>query len=448
VKTVKSEGNNTVITTEPATVEEVVQNADVHEHLDLNGLITEIYDDEGNPVSFSSVQTKSLSSGIKIDVDKTVKFNNNFSAGLKGSVEIKVTSDFDMSIRDWKLDHLQFTTQPEFKAKLSLIGLEGTIKSDSIYVNIAKFKTTPITIWIGIVPLVFTPEISIDAMVGAKGTVKLEASLVDMDYKYTYGMKYENGQFIKISQNDSEPIKILENVELLLSGEIKVEPQLSFKLKIYDQEAYLGVYGGFYTKLSVDDIKVGIKSIVYGLDEFNPKMKLSCGISLGPEAKLKVFSEEIAEWKPKFDVITWYIWERNVFPVFNDITFDNQTENSITAKSVIKVFDFIFPVTQHGFCWGEEPFPTVTDNVKNELGPPEPISTSIVGALMHVDITNLKAGSDYYIRPYFTNMFGTFYGKTENFKGEVLINNPAGSTPNDGSGYPSGGQENGGGDSF
>jgi hypothetical protein len=128
-----------------------------------------------------------------------------------------------------------------------------------------------------------------------------------------------------------------------------------------------------------------------------------------------VFSKKIAEWnpKPKFDVITWDIWERNVFPVFNDITFDNQTANSITAKSSIKVFDFIFPVTQHGFCWGETPFPTVTDNYKNTLGAPDPISTSIVGFLMQANITNLNSDVTYYIRPYFTNMIGTFYGKTE-----------------------------------
>jgi hypothetical protein len=399
----------------------------------LHSLITEIYDDEGNPVSFSSAQTKSLSSGIKIDVDKTVKFkNSNFSAKLKGSVEFKVTSDFDMSIRDWKLDHLQFTTQPEFKTKLTG-GFEGTIKADSIVVNIAKFKTAPITIWVGIVPLVFTPEISIDAMVGAKGTVKLEASLVDIDYKYMYGMKYENGQFSKISQNDSKPIKILDDTQLSLSGEIKVEPQLSFKLKIYDQEAYVGVYGGFYTKLSVDDIKFNL-NIAYGLDEFNPKMKLSCGISLGPEAKLEVFSKKIAEWKPKFDVITWDIWERNVFPVFEDITFGsapfnladyiqgaylNDADTSIYAYTSFQGSILYFPLKNVGICFGTTPFPTAdgNDNVTySTVSYEDPLFGDIYIPLGKVYVEfgfGFKKGTIYYIRPYFTNMFGTFYGKTE-----------------------------------
>jgi hypothetical protein len=423
VKGVKIEGNKTVISTETATLEEAVKEAEVNETVELTDYIIEITDNDGNVIPLS--QTKSdISSGVKFDVDKTFKLGKNeiVSGKLKGTVEFKSEFDCSISIDDWTLKKLSLTTSPEFKTKLT-IGLEGTIIKDSILINITKFKTGAITVWAELVPIVITPEISIDALVTAEGKIKLQTTLVDVDYKYTYGCQYENGDFRKISKNSSEPAKYLGDQQISLSGEIKVSPQLNCNFRFYDQESCLGIYADFQTKLSVDNIKMGV-DIIYGLEQFNPKMKLVCGLSLDPQAKLAFFSKQIAEWKPTFDVISWTIWERGVFPEFSDITFGNPTGMVVVGDEVIsplvvptqcemtKLAIFLFAVEQHGFCWGKTMFPTIEKDSKNQLGYVD--FTNTIGTRpMKVNIPILELGAIYYVRSYFTNMFGTFYGKPE-----------------------------------
>jgi Leucine-rich repeat (LRR) protein len=333
---------------------------------------------------------------------------SNFSASLKGEVEFKLSyADFSMKIDDWELQYLTMAVEPQMKANLKG-NFEGEIGQDSILMPITTIPMAPITVWVGIVPIVFTPEIAIDALVSAKGKISLSATMVDADMKYRAGMQYADGQFDKIWENNSKPVEVLNDVAISLSGELKVQPVMSCNFRVYNQEALVGLYCGFYTKLKVDDISFS-PEIAYGVEEFNPKLKLTCGITFGPQAKLAVFSKKIAEWKPAYNPITWDMWERHVFPVFDKITF-----NGDTARSVMRGMYLIFPISNYGFCWGVTPFPTVTADSRHDFG--ENTYSSLNNQPMSLEISNMQEDRTYYIRPFFQNMFGTFYGEVKDFK--------------------------------
>jgi formylglycine-generating enzyme required for sulfatase activity len=72
---------------------------------------------------------------------------------------------------------------------------------------------------------------------------------------------------------------------------------------------------------------------------------------------------------------------------------------------------YLFPLIQHGFCWGKTPFPTVEKDAKNLLGVVYLFNAVNGTRQMTADISGLETDVTYYIRPYFTNMFGTFYGE-------------------------------------
>ena len=431
VKNVTTASSKTLIFTEQATFEEAIKEANISKSFELKDYISGIIEGDGVTIENAYLKNRStyaegdISSGVKLTVDKTVKFNNNTSAVIKGTVEFKATFDCEMKFDDWTLQKLKLTTKPQFKAKLTA-GFALSAK-DSVTFNMAKFQTSPITILVGIVPLVINPEISIDAIVSINGEVKLQATLVELDYSKTYGCMYENGTFSKIKEDTSKPEKFLDDTQLELSGEVKLEPQLNFKFKIYNTESFLGVYGGFYSKLKLDDLKFGV-DFIYGLEDVNPKLTLSCGISLGPEAKLELFSKKIGEWKPSFDVFTWIIWERNIFPKFSEIEIV-QGGGMTSLHCNLEIIPFMFLVDRYGFCYGKNQYPTINDNhFEAEVQGGEAGAKELIdGIWVEYDGTYWIVGKEWindyafgintivYARPYFTNAFGTFYGKPHSF---------------------------------
>jgi hypothetical protein len=204
-----------------------------------------------------------------------------------------------MEFKGWELKHLLLTTQPQFITKIKA-SIEGSIDNEKT-VNILTAKCTPITFWVGVVPIVFTPIISIDATLTLKGEIKFQATLVDINYSYTFGSSYDNGEFSPISENTSEPPKYLEDAKFTLNGELKLQPQLNYRYELYNTGSYLGLYGYFYAKLAAE----------YGSDsDADKKITLNCGVTLGADVKLQIFSNEIGSWNKDLYHNNWLIWEK------------------------------------------------------------------------------------------------------------------------------------------
>ncbi len=66
-------------------------------------------------------------------------------------------------------------------------------------------------------------------------------------------------------------------------------------------------------------------------------------------------------------------------------------------------------VTEKGICWSTNDKPLITDNIKvDDSG----------GNSFTVDLTGLEPGTEYFVRAYATNTFGTGYGSSKSFNTE------------------------------
>jgi len=313
VKEIRKNGTETTIVTEMATIEEAVEEAYVNQTFDLT--FTDIIAGEGveilemHQMSNSQLNTSHESllksnievTAIQLDVKIPVTLPNNNTAYIQGKIGLKAKFNCEMNFDGWALKQLELTVQPQFTTQLKAIIESNTIKHE-IPFHIFTYKCAPITVWAGVVPIVFVPELSIDAILTIKGEIKVQATLVDWDYSYSFGCGYNNGKFYEISKNTSKPAKYLEDVQLILSGELKLEPTLSYMFKLYNTDSSIGVLGDFFAKLEVNDSE--------GTDVSNIKISLSCGLEFGAKAELKIFSKEIGEWKLTFGKIEWIIWEK------------------------------------------------------------------------------------------------------------------------------------------
>jgi hypothetical protein len=300
VRGITTKGAETTIVTEMTTIEEAVKEASVNQSVDLT--ITDIENVRGVETEqlrqASNSQLRAANdltlTALKLKVDIPLE---DGSKHIKGDIELKTTFHCEMNFEGWALKHLLLTTKPQFKAKLAAT-IESKIEKE-IPFHITTLKFAPVTVWAGIVPVVFTPKLDIDATLTLKGEIKLQATLVDWDYSFTFGCRYDNGAFTSISENTSKPAKYLEDLQLILSGEMKLQPKLSYYYDLYNTGSNAGVFGEFYAKLKVED-KIGS----------DKKISFSCGLEFGADAELKIFSNEIGKWKLTFCSLDWLIWEK------------------------------------------------------------------------------------------------------------------------------------------
>ena len=432
VKTVSSSGGKTTVTTELATIGDAVKDAVISETIHLNKYVGRIEYSEGNTVMQANSQALQAvekpvdpavtKAGEKmtlpIGINQIVPLDGGVSAKLEGTIEINMTANFDLTIDDWRLKYFKFTVTPEITSTITL-DFEGEIKAEQ-RINIANVRYNPVTIKAGKVPIVLVPEVAVDIVVDINGAAKIMATLVDASYQSVYGVENKDGKYSAIDENKSHPTNYLEDEALMLDGEMKIQPQLSVSLLFYGV-AGLNVYGGMPVKLITDRLKYDT-SEKYGSEEENPRMNLSHGMEFELELKSKILSTNLSDWNTKFTSHNWPVWERKVFPEFENMNFSNQDASSINITADVKGWSFIFPTVQHGFCWGTAPMPTVNNN-KKEFGKLE-----FVDGLKSIatTITNLEGKTTYYVRPFFVNYFGVFYGQETSFSlgSPVITLNP------------------------
>ena len=308
VKEVTTTGSKTTVATEFATIEEAVEEADVDQTFDLTVIDVEEVEGveiEELPETYSSqLRVASISAGVKLNIDKPIDENLH----IKGVIELKTSVRCEIKLGFFKLNRFLLTTQPKFKAQLAAT-IEGKVEKDITF-PITTMNCAPVTFWAGILPVVFTPKISIVGVLTTKGEVKLHATLVDWDYSYTFGVRYQNGTLSAISENTSKPAKYMEDVQFVLTGEMKLQPKLSYRYDLYNSGSYAGLLGDFYAKLKVQD-NVGS----------DIKLAFSCGLDFGADAQLKVLGYKLGSLKVNFLSFEWLIWEKKWGLAENDPDF-------------------------------------------------------------------------------------------------------------------------------
>jgi len=442
VKNISKNGGKTIIETQEVSLEEAIQKANVSKSINLDDHIVGVFDEDGNPLEYTSSfegLRAGVTSKITLKIDKTFKGGSgNSSIKVEGSITLKNDLQFDMTINDWDLEYLKLAYTAEVDLKATVSG-ELKVKNTQPFWNVRLFsiKMAPITIIAAGVPIVVTPEIPITLNGWLNGTIKGEFTLFDCKNSLTLGVLYQNDKVSGIFEHKNpETQSLAERMKVSVSGEFKASVEAGVSLLLYNsRNASLGVTGGIYGKATLtllDDKEMQIiEDLAYDRRyALNPNLKVSAGLDASVGATLKFFALKLLDYKATVTIYEKELFRAGVFPQFADISISDKTNNSAKAITTVQTpayFNFIFPVSQHGICISQSSLPTIENSFwYNVLGELPAMWTNISVPVVSADFKNLQTGTTYFVCPYFINVFGTFYGKVDNFSlgdGDwVLIN--------------------------
>jgi hypothetical protein len=133
--------------------------------VELNDVV--LYDDDGNPATTDDQ--------IKVD----------------GSIGLQPSIDFDLDIDSSRITRLAFTTQASETTEITLHS-EVELFSLQKKFEVARYRLSPFTVWVGYVPVVILPVVTINVGLDGKVSVGLEAGATQTA-TLTAGLAYSNG---------------------------------------------------------------------------------------------------------------------------------------------------------------------------------------------------------------------------------------------------------------
>jgi len=322
VKSVSTSDGKTVITTEMATLEDAIENADFTvEDFDLE------FEGDDDEVEVEAVVRSAISraAGSASETKKTERINVKKTqvspnASISGSMQISAKINCAIKIEDWTMQRFKLSTTPRLQAKLTA-EVSGKIEKE-IEFDLGTYPLPSISFWVVPVYVVIKPRIKVTGIISTTGEVKLTGTLVDWDYSREVGVEYtKSSKWKTINADKSQPAKYLEDVQIDLEAELKVGPKVNFDFGLYGV-AYTGITVGLYAKLA------GEKTIPIpiGSSPTESKLSLLFGFELGLEASLEILGKTVAEYSPDpFFTKYWTIWERSwkgtAYVVFNQTSW-------------------------------------------------------------------------------------------------------------------------------
>jgi hypothetical protein len=417
IKNVRHDGNRTVIATEETSLEEAIEDIDFATSVNLNDKIIGIYDEEGHLLEHQVAQTRGTQS-LSIEIS-TEDDDKEGKGKLSVSGELTLSNDlqFEVDISNHKLQYLRFAYKVASSLTVTASG-ELTFKGKFLDKRILFIRLVPLTIMVGAVPVVITPEIPLHLKCDLNGKIKGVVEITN-DCSATVGVLYRNDKLEKVFETNSHTTPIDSAFKFVLSGEFKLtlEPTCSFLL-YNSRDISLGAGLGVYGKATLSSEINGLALISrYGL---NPELKFTVGAEVNVYAKLKFFKLlkllDVSATGTIFEVDCWRV---SVFPQFENAIIDNVTPNSANVSISLKpssALTAIYFVSEYGIVVSKNSLPNLEDatNIYSAGALPAVITE------YNLPVASAQAGgfepnTTYYVCPYFKNVFGDFYGHVQNF---------------------------------
>jgi formylglycine-generating enzyme required for sulfatase activity len=195
VTSVTDQGGNVVVDTEPAVLEEAVEDGSVY---------------LSNTLSPSKVTQSSILPGVNLqsalaatattfyfEVKDVVLYDDDGNPSTKndqvkanGSIEFEMDYEFYLNIQDYELRNLTFATNNFLRDTIEIVS-EYDLASLKVEKVLASQTFTPLTVMIGPVPVVVVPRL--DVVVGVDGSVKVGISTsVSHEISMRAGLEYVN----------------------------------------------------------------------------------------------------------------------------------------------------------------------------------------------------------------------------------------------------------------
>lgn len=199
VQSVNFSGNNVIVTTSNATLEDVFQTASFSYQKTLT-----MDDLQGTPLLKKGVSVKrSQGDGFYVSIEDIKLYDldgdpmtEEDQIKADGSIEINPSFQFNLEIDNFKLQEVRFVSTTTETAELEITcGI--SISYEPEY-RLAEFKFSPITIWVGWVPIVIYPILGIDVGADVSATVGFKTG-VTQTATLEAGLEFKNNSWNQIS---------------------------------------------------------------------------------------------------------------------------------------------------------------------------------------------------------------------------------------------------------
>ena len=402
VKSVTQNGNLTIVETEEASLEDAIEDADISEIFDLDDDVIGIFDENDNPL----LSTRSTQGSNTISISKSFK-DGDGTITVSGSLTISNELIFDYLIQKRDVKHLKMAYKVGCDFKASIVGeIKGNVSLWDI--EIARIKFKPKVIMIGYFPLVLNPVIPIILKGDLNGGIKGDIKLFDSKNSLTLGVEYYNSELHTINETSDKTTGPFVGSNVSVSGKLKVSVEPEISVLLYNSKNV-----NFGAKV-VANTSLGLSQSLNDLmiwDRFklNPDLSLGLAFDAVIKAQLKILKKNLGQVELKVPLFEMDIFKVKVFPQFSDIGYQYENVNNmkVTGTATSQMPQFMFPVSQLGFCISENKEPSEKDP-HISIGPMTGSTAS-----MSATFPDLDVNKTYNIFPYFENWFGTFYDKME-----------------------------------
>ncbi|MBN1338691.1 MAG: hypothetical protein JXA03_05170 [Bacteroidales bacterium] len=416
INSIHTENGIIIIETGDADLEDLIENGELEfeKELTLDDIKSIEYHQEG--IAFNPDQVKQAE-----DIDfswtiNTILFdgdNNHQTTGdqirLEGGFSCNWGLVISIKYKLFKgLQKVKCGFQSSESLDIELIAdLEYNYTKD---VNLFTITFNTIVVWIGSIPIVFTPVLKIKAGIGGYAQSDITTSFAQ-SLSFDAGVQYLKGSGWSTYKNFNKSFDF-DPPELTFSAgaEAYLKPELT--IKIY------GIIGPYV------DLKLFSR---LDADLFaTPWWTLNGGLDLGAGAKAKVFGKVIFD--KHFPGLIYY--EQLIaqasdpppqLPVVTTSGITDITEISATCGGVV-TGEGNSAVTARGVCWGTTQNPSVSGA--------HTLDGAGTGSFTSY-ITGLDTNTTYYVRAYATNSFGTSYGAQIDFltSGGIIPGEPCPGVP-------------------
>lgn len=197
VQSVTVQGNQTILNTIPATLEDVFDNADILVNQALSTKDIKESRVLTNGVFF--VPDTKNDEKFSYDINKQITLPTGQVMNITGELGAENSFDFDLKIRNKNISFLKYTHIAEQSAELAV-----SVNNSYNYSNdfdLYEHTFYPFTVWIGPVPLVFVPKIKVVLNVSASGEAGVSTSITQTA-SVSAGLQLQDGQWSTSSDED------------------------------------------------------------------------------------------------------------------------------------------------------------------------------------------------------------------------------------------------------
>lgn len=267
VLSISSTGGQMVVDTESTTLEDAIQTGAVHvaSQLTPDQVSETIF---ANGVRMDTSKAALLDDQFNIEFSDVVLYDEDGNQGTEndqivanGSLTLEPGFDFDLVIRNWELEYFYFLNTTKETSELEIsTAIELPLVDEEV--TVAEYIFSPITIFVGIVPVVFTPELSVN--IGVDGNVHVGVSTsVTQEATVSAGLSYEDDTWMPITNYSNE---LIYNPPSLSAGlELKGYAGAQMSLKLYGVKGPYAAVNAFL-RLDADVLENPWWSLYGGLE--------------------------------------------------------------------------------------------------------------------------------------------------------------------------------------